>query len=57
MLGAGSNDVDPRRVDTAVTEDVGMFSDVLLNTVEYTGEQVPKIMREHLIRIDVGFFV
>ena len=53
VLGAGGDDVDPRRVDTAVTENVGKFCYVLLNSVKHTSKQVPKIVRKDLIRIDV----
>lgn len=52
MFGAGSDDVDPRGIDTAMTENVGELGNILLDAVEYTGEQVAKIMRKNLVRID-----
>ena len=41
VFGAGADDIDSRRVYTAVTENIGEFGDVLLDTVEDTSEQVP----------------
>ena len=55
MLRAGADDIDPRRIDTAVTENVCELGDVLLNTVKHTGEQVAQVVWKHLIRIDVRF--
>ena len=52
MLGAGADDINARRVYTAVTEDVGKLGNILLYAVEYTGEQVSKIVRKHLVRVD-----
>ena len=52
MLCSGGYNVNPRRVDTAVTEDVSKFGNILLDAVEYTGEQVAKIVRKNLVRID-----
>lgn len=56
VLDAGADDIDPRRVDTAVTENVSEFRDVFLDPVEDTSKQVAQIMRKHLVRIDVRFF-
>ena len=56
VFGAGADDINSRGVDATMTEDVGEFGDVLFDAVEYTGEQMPKIMREHFLRIDICFF-
>ena len=56
MFSPGADDINARRIDAAVTEDVGEFGDVLFNAVEYAGEQVSQVVRKHLVRIDVCFF-
>ena len=48
--------VNSRRVDTAVTEYVGEFGDVLFDAVKDTGEQMAKIVRKDFIRVDARLF-
>lgn len=55
MFGAGADDIDSRRVDAAVTENVGELGDVLFYSVENTSKQMPQVVRKHLVRIDVRF--
>ena len=40
MLKAGGNDINSRCVDTAMTENIGKFSNVFFNSVKDAGEQV-----------------
>lgn len=49
MLGAGADDINPRCVNAAVTENIGELGDVLLDSVENAGKQVAQIVREYLI--------
>ena len=56
MLRAGADNIDPRGVDTAVTENIGEFGNILFDAIKHAGEQVPQVMREHLVRIDIRFF-
>ena len=53
MLVAGGNDIDPRGVDTAVTENVRELGDVLFHAVKRPCKQVPKIVRKDLVRVDM----
>ena len=55
MFCAGRDDVDPCRIDTAVPENICEFGDILFNTVEDAGEQMPQIVREYLFGIDLCF--
>lgn len=50
---AGGDDIDAGRIDAAVPENIRKLGDVLFDAVEYPGEQVPQVMGEHLLRIDV----
>ena len=56
MLVASGDDIDPRGVDAAVTENVGELGNVLFNAAKRAGKQVAKIVRKDLVRIDVGVF-
>ena len=53
---AGADDINPRCVYTAVTENIGKFCDVFLNAVKYAGEKVSQIVWEHLVWINICFF-
>ena len=55
MLEAARDDVDARRIDTAVSQDIREPRDVFLYAVKGSGEQVPQIVREHLAGVDAGF--
>lgn len=49
MFCAGCNDVDPGRIDTAVTENVGKLGNVLFDSIECSGKQMTKVVRKHLV--------
>ena len=55
MFCAGADNIDARGIYTTVTEDVGKLGDILLNAVEHASEQMPQVVRKHLVGIDVGF--
>ena len=48
------DDVETGRFNAAVPEDVGQLCDVLVDSVKHPGEQMPQIVREHLLGIDIG---
>ena len=50
---AGRDNIDPCRIDAAVTENIGELGNILFNTVKYTGEQMPEIVRKYLFGIDL----
>ena len=54
MFDTRGNDINARRVDAAVTENVGELGNILFNTVEHPREQMPQVVREYLTRIDIG---
>ena len=56
MLVSCGDDINPRGVDTAVTENVRELCDVLLQPVKGAGEQVAQIVRKHLVGVDVRVF-
>ena len=47
----GGNDVNSCSVDTAVTEDISKFGNIFFNAVKHPCEQMPQIVRKHLLRI------
>ena len=53
VLCAGGHDVDARRVDAAVTENICQFCNILLHTIESPGKELPQIVGKHLVRIYV----
>lgn len=53
VLCAGGHDVDARRVDAAVTENICQFCNILLHTIESPGKEFPQIVGKHLVRIYV----
>ena len=53
MLCARRNDIDTGRIDACVSEYIRELGNILLYSVEGTGEQVAQIMREDLARRDV----
>ena len=52
VLCAGGHDVDARRVDAAVTENICQFCNILLHTIESPGKELPQIVGKHL----AGFY-
>ena len=50
VLCAGGHDVDARRVDAAVTENIRQLCNVFFHTIKCPGKKLPQIMREHLVR-------
>ena len=50
VLCAGGHDVDARRVDAAVTENICQFCNILLHTIESPGKEFPQIVGKHLSR-------
>ena len=53
VLCAGGHDVDARRVDAAVTENICQFCNILLHTIESPGKEFPQIVGKHFVRIYV----
>ena len=53
VLCAGGHDVDARRVDAAVAENICQFFNILLHTIESPGKELPQIVGKHLVRIYV----
>ena len=51
MFRAGRDNIDPCRTDAAVPENIGELSNILFDTVEDTGEQMPQIVRKYLFWI------
>ena len=47
MLGAGSKQIDPGRVDRAVPQHVCQFDDIMSNFIESDGKKMPQIVREY----------
>ena len=48
VLRAGGNDIDAGRIYAWVTENVRQLCNILFNSIEHTGEQVPQIMGKYL---------
>lgn len=48
------NNIDSRCVNAAVTENVGKLGDVIFQIVKCSCEQMAKIVREHLIGINMS---
>ena len=48
MLHLCSHDIDTRRIDAAVPQDIRQLYDVLSHAVKGTRKQLPQIMRKHL---------
>ena len=56
MFFAGGDNIDPRGINTAVTENVREFCNILFNTVKGARKKMAKIMRENLVRIHICLF-
>ena len=56
VLGAGRNQVNPRRRQARMAEDVGEFDDVAGLVVEGLGEEVAEVVGEDFPRFDAGLF-
>ncbi len=56
MFHAGGHDIDTGGVDGTMPQDIRQFGDVLFDAIEGTGEQLSKIMWEHLGRLHPGRF-
>ena len=56
VFRACADDINSRRVDTAVAENIRQFCDVLFDSVEHPCEQVAQIVRKDLLRIDPCLF-
>ena len=52
----GGNDINSCGIDTAVTKNVGKLCNILFDTVKHSCEQMPQVMRKHLLRIDSCLF-
>ena len=50
VLCAGGHDVDARRIDAAVTENICQFCNILLHTIESPGKEFPQIVGNTLSR-------
>ena len=56
VFRAGGNDINSSCVDTAVTENIRKFCNIFFDAVKCSCEQVAKIMRKYLLRIDICIF-
>ena len=56
VFGSGGDYIYASCIDTTVPKYVGELCDVLLDTVEYPGEEMTEIVREHLLRVYVSLF-
>ena len=56
MLYTGGHNINPRSIDTAVTEDVSKLGDVLLDTVECSGEEFAQIVGKDFAWFHAGSF-
>ena len=52
MFCTCADNIDPRRVDTAVAQYVSKFCDVFLDSIKHTGKQVTKIVRKYFFRVN-----
>ena len=50
VLCAGGHEVDARRVDAAVTENICQFCNILLHTIESPGKEFPHNLRKLFAR-------
>ena len=53
MLRSGGDDINAGRIDAAVSENIRKLGNILFDAVKDTGEQVPQVMGEHLLRVDI----
>lgn len=53
MLGAGRYNINSRRINAAVSEDVGKLGDILFYAVKHPREKVAQVMRKDLFWVDV----
>ena len=51
MFRAGRDNIDPRRVDATVSENVGELGNIFFDAVEHPCKQMAKIVRKHLFGI------
>lgn len=56
MFRTGGNNINSCCVDTAVTQNVRKFCNILFNAVKCACKQVAKIMRKYLLRIYICIF-
>ena len=52
---AGRDNIDPCRIDAAVSENIGELGNILFDAVEHTGEQMTKIVRKDFFGIYLCF--
>ena len=48
VLGTGGHNIDPGGVDTAVTQDIRQFSNILFDAVKGPGKELSQIVGKHL---------
>ena len=53
MFRSGGHDVDARRVDAAVTEQVRQLCNILFHLIKSPGKELSQIVRKHFVRIYV----
>ena len=51
VLRAGGNNIDPRCVNAAVSENIGELGNVLFQRVKHACKEMPQVVRKHLLRI------
>ena len=56
MLCPCTHDINPGRVDAAVSQNIGQFGAVFLNTVKSPGKQLAQIVGEHFACLYTGCF-
>ena len=55
MLYSGGYNIEARRVDAAVPQDIGQFGNVLFYAIKYSGKKMPQVVGENLFRVYPGF--
>lgn len=56
VFRTGGNNINSSCVDTAVTKNVGKLCNIFFNPIKCACKQMAKIMRKHLLRIDICIF-
>lgn len=56
VLCAGADDINTSCFNIAMAQNIVKFGDILLDAVEGSVQQIPKIMEKHFGRIDTGGF-
>ena len=55
MFRAGRHDINTGCINAAMPQNIRQLRNILFNSIECTGKELAKIVREHLAGIDPGF--